>query len=127
MDVRAPAARTASAGETEGLTMDDTRDNGLALKAIGIVAVFVALAFPAKQHFGDAGVSAMLFLALAVVLLLMHAQLTGRSLVRLPGSGHVVAAAPAQDEWRSERWVREAVERGLRAIDDWRHDQRADG
>ena len=107
--------------------MDDTRDNGLALKAIGIVVVFAALAFPAKQHFGEAGVSVMLFLALAAVLLLMHAQLTGRSLVRLPGSGGVLAAAPVEDVWRSERWVREAVERGIRAIDDWRHDQRSSG
>ena len=105
--------------------MDDTRDNGLALKAIGIVAVFVALAFPAKQHFGETGVSVMLFMALAAVLLLMHAQLTGRSLVRLPGSGRLVVAPPVEDVWRSERWVREAVERGIRAIDDWRHDQRA--
>lgn len=107
--------------------MDDTRDNGLALKAIGIVVVFVALAFPAQQHFGDTGVSVVLTMALAAVLLLLHGQLTGRSLVRLPGSGQVVVVAPAEDVWRSERWVHEAVERGMRAIDDWRHDQRADG
>ena len=105
--------------------MDDTRDNGLALKAVGVVAVFVALAFPAKEHFGDHGVSVMLALALAGVVLLMHAQRTGRSLLRLPGSGSLPPPAPVEDTWRSERWVQEAVARGMRAIEDWRHDQPA--
>jgi hypothetical protein len=105
--------------------MDDTRDNGLALKAIGVVAVFFALAFPAKDHFGETGVSLVLFAALAVVVLLMVGRHTGRSLLRLPGSGTAVAPAPVEDVWRSERWVREAVERGMRALEDWRHDQTA--
>lgn len=105
--------------------MDDTRDNGLALKAIGVVVLFVALAFPAKQHFGESGASVMLALALAGVVLLMHAQHTGRSLLRLAGSRSVVPPAPVEDAWRSERWVQEAVSRGMRAIEDWRHDQPA--
>ena len=105
--------------------MDDTRDNGLALKAIGIVVVFVALALPAKQHFGEPGVSVVLFAALAAVVLLMLAQHTGRPLLRRPGSRAAAEPAPVEDVWRSERWVRDAVERGIRAIDDWRHDQTA--
>ena len=100
--------------------MDDTQDKGLAIKAILIVGVFLALAFPAQQVYGDTGVSIVLLMALAAVVMLLQAQRTGHAALRLAGP-----AEPAEDAWRSERWVREAVERGLRAIDDWRHDQTA--
>ena len=102
--------------------MDDTQDKGLAIRAIAVVVVFLALAFPAQQMYGDTGVSIVLLMALAAVVMLLQAQGAGRTVVRLAGS---TASAPAEDAWRSERWVREAVERGLRAIDDWRHDQTA--
>ena len=103
--------------------MDDTQDKGLAVRAILIVGVFLALAFPAQQMYGDTGVTIVLLLALAAVVMLLQVQRT--SGLRLATNGSTGEAAPVEDTWRSERWVREAVERGIRAIDDWRHDQTA--
>ena len=67
-----------------------------------------------------------LLVALVAVGVLAYGELTGRP-VPWPGRArrHSPAAAPAADgTWRSERWIAEAVERGLRELDAWRLEQR---
>jgi hypothetical protein len=86
----------------------------------------VLAAVPAQRVFGDAGVRTVLLLGLVAVAALAWCELTGRPLPRLTRGGRRSApAAPAvEDPWRSERWIREAVDRGLRALDEWRLEQR---
>jgi hypothetical protein len=55
-----------------------------------------------------------------------YGELTGRTVPwpwRLRRTADVQEPA-GPDAWRSERWIAEAVERGLRAIDEWRLEQR---
>ena len=89
--------------------------------------LLLLLVLPARAAFGDAGVRAVLLVALVVVALFAYEQLTGRRLPRpalLSGPPAAPAVVPVDDVWRSERWIREAVQRGLRALDEWRLEQR---
>lgn len=93
--------------------------------ALLVVGVAVLLAIPAQRMFGDAGVETVLALGLVVLAAIAWSDLTGRPLPR--PARRCSAAVPdpvVEDPWRSERWVREAVERGLRALDEWRLEQR---
>jgi hypothetical protein len=85
------------------------------------------LVLPARAAFGDAGVQAVLLLALVGVTLFAYEQLSGRRLPRpalLAGPPASPATRPVEDAWRSERWICEAVQRGLRSLDEWRLEQR---
>jgi hypothetical protein len=107
----------------------DEPDNNAATKPIAVLVGVALLAFAAQQAFGDDGLAVVLVLALGALALVGLHRLTGRSFAGLPAARPAdlyVPSAPAQeDTWRSERWVREAVERGLRAIDEWRQEQQA--
>ena len=75
---------------------------------------------------GDVGAHLVLLLAMVAVAAFSYGELTGRPLPR-PARlrRRADAAAPVvPDAWRSERWIGEAVERGLRALDEWRWEQR---
>ena len=83
-------------------------------------------AIPAQRVFGDDGVRTVLLLGLVAVAALAWSELTGRPLsgVGRRGPRSTPPAPVVEDLWRSERWIREAVERGLRALDEWRLEQR---
>jgi hypothetical protein len=80
-------------------------------------------AIPAQRVFGDDGVRTVLLLGLVAVAALAWSELTGRPL-SVVGRRSAPPAPAVEDPWRSERWIREAVERGLRALDEWRLEQR---
>ena len=105
--------------------MDD-RASTKTKAALLVVAGAALVTIPAQRVFGDDGVRAVLLLGLVAVAAIAWSELTGRPLPRVVGRGRRTApAAPAvEDPWRSERWIREAVERGLRALDEWRLEQR---
>lgn len=90
-----------------------------------VVGAAVLLLLPAQRLFGDHGVEAVLLLGLVTAAAIAWSGLTGRPLPRWGRLGRPAAVPPSivEDTWRSERWVREAVERGLRAIDEWRWEQ----
>jgi hypothetical protein len=103
--------------------------NDLRTKTIGALLGVALLAFAAQQAYGDDGLAAVLVVALGAMALLAFHRLSGRTFAGLPGWQRSDEAEPAprveDDAWRSERWVREAVERGLRSLDAWRFDQQA--
>jgi hypothetical protein len=107
----------------------DEPDNNAATKPIAVLVCVALLAFAGHQAFGGDGLGAVLVLALGSLALVGLHRLTGRSFTGLRKARPAdlcLPSAPAQDDtWRSERWVREAVERGLRAIDEWRQEQQA--
>jgi hypothetical protein len=93
--------------------------------ALLVVGVVVLLTIPAQRMFGDHGAQTVLVLGLVVVAAIAWSDLTGRPLPRPARRRRATTPAPAvEDPWRSERWVREAVERGMRALDEWRLEQR---
>ena len=106
--------------------MDDRTGTATIGKAMALVAGVLLLVLGARALFGETGVEVALGVALVVVVLFGYEQLSGRrlprpSLLSRPPAG---PEAPAEDVWRSERWIREAVQRGLRALDEWRLEQR---
>ena len=107
----------------------DKPDNDLATKGVALLVGVALLAFAAQQVFGEDGVTAVLVLSLGVLAIMGFHRLSGRSFagLSLPQRAEQdEPEAPAQDDtWRSERWVREAVARGLRSMDEWRMDQQA--
>ena len=90
------------------------------------VAAFLVLLVLGRAVLGEPGVTLVLLLAMVAVSVFAYGQLTGRPPPRLARPARSAAVEPpvAEDVWRSERWVAEAVERGLRAIDEWRLEQR---
>ena len=104
-------------------------DNARASRPLAVLLGGGLLAFAAHQAFGPAGLQAVLVLALGAVALAALHRVSGRSFagVALPRREHErQPPAPVKDDaWRSERWVREAVERGLRSLDAWRFDEQA--
>ena len=84
--------------------------------------VLLLLLLIARALLGDLGVLLALLVALVAVGVFAYGELTGRPVLL----GRRVAVEPpvVPDTWRSERWIAEAVERGLRAIDEWRLEQR---
>jgi len=106
--------------------MDERADATTTTRALLLVGAFLLLTLPARDLFGDRGVTAVLLVALVGVAVLAYGELTGRPVLwplrRAAASQTEAVAAP--DEWRSERWVRDAVERGLRSLEEWRLEQR---
>ena len=104
--------------------MDDQAST-MTKAALLVVGAVVLLTIPAQRMVGEAGVQAVLLLGLVVVAVIAWYQLTGRPVPRAARRRSTAAPAPVvEDPWRSERWIREAVERGLRALDEWRLEQR---
>ena len=110
--------------------MDERYDTTMLTRALLVVAAVALLAFPVRHVFGEPGLQVLLLAALAVVAALAWAELTGRPVpglprLRLPWEAPApVPAVVPQDVWRSERWIEEAVARGVRALEEWRLDQR---
>ncbi len=107
--------------------MDDSTGTASAGQILGTAAGLGVLALLARAVAGQAGVTVVLGVSLAVVLVLAHRQLTGRPLRRpaVLARGRRTPVEPVVvDAWRSERWIRDAVERGLRSLEDWRLEQR---
>ena len=106
--------------------MDDHGRASRRTRAALCGGALVVLLLLARSVLGDLGVQLVLLVSLLAVAVFAHGELTGRP-VPWPGAlrRREVAEPPAvPDTWRSERWITEAVERGLRAIDEWRLEQR---
>lgn len=104
----------------------DEPENDVARRGVAVLLGTGLLAFAAYQGFGTAGLRALLVLTVGAVAMVAFHWLTGRSFAGLAGrrSRDEAPYEPVKDDaWRSERWVREAVERGLRSLDEWRIDQ----
>ena len=103
--------------------------NDLRTKSIGLLLGVALLGLAAHQAYGDVGLKAVLVLAIGAIALVAVHRLSGRELAGLPTWKRAERPEPAEpvkdDAWRSERWVRESVERGLRTLDAWRFDQQA--
>ena len=89
-----------------------------------VALVVLVLLLVARSALGDLGVQLVLLVSLGALTVFAYGQLTGRP---VPGLRRAAPAeAPAvPDTWRSERWIADAVERGLRALDEWRWEQRS--
>lgn len=94
-----------------------------ALTACGLLVLLLV----ARSAFGDLGVELVLLVSLCALIAFAYGELTGRPVpgLRRLRTAPVDDAPPASDTWRSERWIAEAVERGLRALDEWRWEQRS--
>ncbi len=105
--------------------MDEPVDD-LRTKRIGVLLGVALLALAAQQAYGDVGLKAVLVLVLGALALVAFHRMSGRSFAGWQRAEKAEPAEPVKDDaWRSERWVREAVERGLRTLDAWRFDQQA--
>lgn len=116
-------------GEGTGVSDDNNKaSKTLALRLLVVIAGFALLTVPARDAFGIRGVELSLVLAIGAIGLLAYCELTGRTLRSLVPSGKQVTApvtATAQeDHWRSDRWFRETVDNGWRALEEWRLEQR---
>ena len=104
--------------------MNDKISSSLAFRVLVVIAGFALVAVPAEKAFGDQGVDVALALAIGAVGLLAYCELTHRTLLLKPRTEQVVAEPVVEDHWRSDRWVQDAVERGFRALEEWRLEQR---
>ena len=105
--------------------MDDSTGTASARQILRAAAGVAVLALLARAVAGEAGVTVVLVVSLAVLAVFAVQQLTGRPLPRLRARERRAPAEPVVvDAWRSERWIRDAVERGLRSLEDWRLEQR---
>ncbi len=106
--------------------MDDRTGTSNAAKLVLASFGLLVVALTARAVLGDLGVQLVLLATMVGVSLLAWTSLTERPLPRLSllGGGAPAPERVAEDVWRSERWIAEAVERGLRALDEWRLEQR---
>jgi hypothetical protein len=104
---------------------DQDRAPGLTKAALSGCALLLLL-IVARSALGDVGVQVVLLVTMVAVLVYAYGELTGRPVPGLDRFRRGPAAEPpvVPDTWRSERWIAEAVERGLRALDEWRWEQR---
>jgi hypothetical protein len=99
----------------------------LAVRLLVVIAAFAVITIPARDAFGVRGVELSLVLAIVAIGLLAYCELTGRTPLGLVGGGRPATTsltATPEDHWRSDRWVRETVENGWRALEEWRLEQR---
>ena len=107
--------------------MDDQTGTSTTTKVVLWGLTFLVGVLLARTVFGDVGVQTVLLGTMVVIAALAWCQLTGRPLPRLAQLSSGAAEQPApvvEDAWRSERWIAEAVDRGLRALEEWRLEQR---
>jgi len=111
--------------------MDDReqRDQQALSRTVATVLVAVLLAYLAHTLLGDRAMHVALVLLAGTVAVMAFHRATGREFVGLAALRREPKPEPeepaVEDHWKSERWVGEAVERGLRSLDAWRFDQRA--
>ena len=103
--------------------MDDQDRASRLTRAVLSGCALLLLLLVGRSALGDLGVQVVLLVALVAVGVFAYGELTGRP-VQLLRRRAVAAPPPVPDTWRSERWIAEAVERGLRALDEWRLEQR---
>jgi len=107
--------------------MDDQTGTSTTAKVVLSASSFLVAVLLARAAFGDVGVQTVLLGTMALVAALAWCQLTERPLPRLAQLSRGSDDPPApvvEDTWRSERWIAEAVDRGLRALEEWRLEQR---
>jgi hypothetical protein len=106
--------------------MDDRTGTSNAAKLVLAGFAFLVAIVVARDVLGDLGAQLVLLVTMVAVAALAWTTLTERPLPRLllPGGAAPAAAPVVEDVWRSERWIAEAVERGLRALEEWRLEQR---
>lgn len=103
---------------------DRTNHNTLAFRILLVIAAFALAAAPAEKAFGESGIDVALALAIGAVGLLAYGELSNRTLLLKPRTEPVVVAPVVEDHWRSDRWVQDSVTRGMRALEEWRLEQR---
>ena len=96
--------------------MDDQDRAARLTKAALAASGLLLLLLGARSALGDVGLLLVALLALGVVATAAGGQAARRREALVP--------CEVPDTWRSERWIAEAVERGLRALDEWRWEQR---
>ena len=96
--------------------MDDQDRAARLTKAALAASGVLLLLLVARSALGDVGLLLVALLALGVVATALGGQAARRR--------EALAPCEVPDTWRSERWIAEAVERGLRALDEWRWEQR---
>ena len=96
--------------------MDDQDRAARLTKAALAASGLLLLLLGARSALGDVGLLLVALLALGVVATAAGGQAARRREALVPSE--------VPDTWRSERWIAEAVERGLRALDEWRWEQR---
>jgi hypothetical protein len=111
--------------------MDEREQSDQQATSRTVVAVLgvALLGYVAHAAFGPAGLQVVLVLVAGAVALAVLHRASGRELVGLAALRREPKPEPeepaVEDHWKSERWVGEAVERGIRSLDAWRFDQRA--
>ena len=106
--------------------MDDQDRASRLTKAVLSGCGLLVLLLVARSALGDLGVQLVLLVTLGALMAFAYGELTGRPVPGLRSLRPAPAQAPSvPDTWRSERWIAEAVERGLRALDEWRWEQRS--
>jgi len=102
--------------------MDDQDRAGMLTRAALTGCGLLVLLLLARSALGELGVQVVLLVAMVAVTVFAYGALTGRPVLARRTD---VAGAPAvPDAWRSERWIAEAVDRGLAALEEWRRQQR---
>lgn len=104
--------------------MSDRTNSTLAFRVLLVIAAFALAAVAAEHLFGDRGIDVALALAIGAVGLLAYSELTGRRLPLPRRAAQPVPEPVVEDHWRSDRWVQDAVDRGMRALEEWRLEQR---
>jgi hypothetical protein len=100
--------------------MDDQDRAARLAKAAVAASGLLLLLLVARSALGDVGLLLVALLALGVVVTALGGQAARRREALVPS----LTRDGVPDTWRSERWIAEAVERGLRALDEWRWEQR---
>jgi len=107
--------------------MDDRAGTSTIGAVMAVAGCLLLLVLAARAVFGQTGVEAALVVAMVVLVAYAYEQLSGKRLPRPSLRPRPAVPAPAapvvEDTWRSERWIAEAVERGVRALDEWRLEQ----
>ena len=98
-------------------------------RTVAAVLGAALLAYVAHAAFGQTGLQTAVVLVLGAVAIVALHRASGRELVGLAALRRQPRPEPErpvqEDHWKSERWVSEAVERGIRSLDAWRFDQQA--
>jgi hypothetical protein len=104
--------------------MDDQDRASRRTRAVLVGCGLLLLLLVARSALGDLGVQLVLLVALVALAVFAYGELTGRPVPALRRGREAAPPPEPPDAWRSERWIAEAVERGLRALDEWRLEQR---